>query len=99
MKMATISETKNNLSRLLEEVRRGETILLMDRRVPVARIEPYRAATGPDEEGLATLVSKGIVAPPERELDVAAFLASRGPRLPHGISAVRTLLAEREDSP
>ena len=36
MKTATISETKNRLSALLDRVRHGETILITDRERPVA---------------------------------------------------------------
>lgn len=36
---STISETKNRLSELLARVRRGETLIIMDRKTPVARVE------------------------------------------------------------
>jgi prevent-host-death family protein len=51
MKTATISETKNQLSALLDRVRHGETILITDRSQPVARLEPVVSASGagPDE--------------------------------------------------
>lgn len=40
MIQSTISETKNRLSELLKRVRSGETlIIIMDRNVPVARVE------------------------------------------------------------
>jgi antitoxin (DNA-binding transcriptional repressor) of toxin-antitoxin stability system len=40
MKTATITYTKNKLSALLALVRNGETIIVMDRGRPVARLEP-----------------------------------------------------------
>src|ERR671930_642110 len=40
MKTATITEAKNGLSALIDRVRAGESIMLTDRGVPVARIEP-----------------------------------------------------------
>ncbi len=40
---STISETKNRLSELLGRVRGGETLLILDRKKPVARIEPVKA--------------------------------------------------------
>jgi prevent-host-death family protein len=40
MKKATISDAKNNLSAYLDFVRRGETVIIMDRNCPVARLEP-----------------------------------------------------------
>lgn len=40
MKRARISELREHLSRYLEQVRRGETIEVVDRDVPVARVVP-----------------------------------------------------------
>lgn len=39
MRSASMSEAKNGLSALLDEVRRGETVLITRRGKPVARIE------------------------------------------------------------
>lgn len=63
MKMATISETKNSLSALLDRVRHGETVLVTDRGRPVARIEPVESPTqaGPDDGRLARLERAGII--------------------------------------
>lgn len=36
---STISETKNHLSELLERVQAGETLIILDRKTPVARVE------------------------------------------------------------
>mgnify|MGYP006319671161 CR=1 FL=1 len=43
MKAATISETKNNLSAVLSRVKAGEAVVITDRGVPVARLEPVPA--------------------------------------------------------
>lgn len=40
MKTATITEAKNGLSALIDRVRAGESILILDRGRPVARLEP-----------------------------------------------------------
>jgi prevent-host-death family protein len=95
---ASISETKNNLSKLLEKVRQGETILIMDRKKPVARIEPVVLGTGSDDDVLASLIADGIVTPPKRKLDVAAFLSMPKPTLRPGVSAVQAVIDEREES-
>jgi len=42
MKRATLTETKNNLSALVDQVQHGETIVILDRGRPVARLEPAR---------------------------------------------------------
>lgn len=44
MRRAKISELRDHLSRYLDEVRRGETIEIIDRNVPVARLGPIEAA-------------------------------------------------------
>jgi prevent-host-death family protein len=51
MKRATITETKNNLSALIDKVRGGETILVLDRGRPVARIESVSSQTEGDSPG------------------------------------------------
>ena len=63
MKTATISETKNSLSALLDRVRHGETVLITDRRRPIARLEPVATAedAGPDEGRLARLERAGVI--------------------------------------
>ena len=47
MKRATITEAKNGLSALLDEVRAGETILILDRGIPVATLEPVAKLEDP----------------------------------------------------
>ena len=46
MKQVRIAELKAKLSEYLREVRRGETIAVLDRETPVAQIVPVRASTG-----------------------------------------------------
>jgi prevent-host-death family protein len=47
MKTASITQTKNQLSSLIDAVKRGETVLIFDRGTPVARLV---AAVGSDQE-------------------------------------------------
>jgi prevent-host-death family protein len=93
MKTATITEAKNGLSALIDQVRAGRTILITDRGIPVARLEPV--ADHPDQEGrLARLERAGVIrrglAPPPLDL-----LANPPPRLRPGVSVVEALLEER----
>jgi prevent-host-death family protein len=93
MKTATITQAKNGLSALIDRVRAGESILLTDRGVPVARIEPVTG--GPEAAGrLRRLERKGLVrvgiAPAPVDL-----LSRPGPRLGPGVSGVEALIAER----
>ncbi len=62
MKQAKISDLKNNLSRYLDLVRRGETIQVLDRDVPVAEIRSVRQSAGKTHNSrLLDLERKGIV--------------------------------------
>jgi len=92
MKVANISTTKNELSRILGEVKAGETYLIVDRNVPIARVEPLQS---PDSR-VSALASDGAVMLPQQELDVADFLDSVRPSAREGASAVAAVLAERE---
>lgn len=96
MKRASITEAKNHLSRLLEEVKSGTTILILERNKPVARLEPVAAEEATNDERVASLVAQGLATAPHRRLDVASFLSRAMVRLPTGVSAVQALVSERE---
>jgi prevent-host-death family protein len=93
MKTASISQLKNSLSAYVDQVKAGESVLVTDRGVVVARIDP--AAARPDPAGRlerlerAGLVRVGRGAPPVDILRVS------GPRPRGGRSIVETVLDER----
>jgi prevent-host-death family protein len=58
MKKAGIREARQNLSALLEEVRKGQEITITDRGRPVARLVPPHAATTEGFRGRATFRRK-----------------------------------------
>ena len=96
MKTAKIAELKNNLSRYVEYVRGGGTVLVFDRDDPVAQIIPLPQATlrSPEDEGhLARLERRGLI-----RRGTGSFpdrLGRRKPPRARG-SVLRDLLAERE---
>ena len=61
MKKASISETKNRLSALLKEVAQGETILIVDRDGPIARLEAVRPGSGDAADWIGELERRGVV--------------------------------------
>jgi prevent-host-death family protein len=94
MKTATITEMKNGLSAIIDRVRAGESVLITDRGLVVARLEPV--TTAPDPIGrLHRLERAGIIrigdAPPPLEL-----LRRPAPKLPAGTSAVQAVIDERD---
>jgi antitoxin (DNA-binding transcriptional repressor) of toxin-antitoxin stability system len=96
MKKASITEVKNNLSALIDGVKQGSPLLIMDRGRPVARLEAVRAPAADDDGRLARLVRDGIVRP-SRGAVPKAILNSAPPRAIEGASAVGLLLDERRD--
>jgi antitoxin (DNA-binding transcriptional repressor) of toxin-antitoxin stability system len=96
VKKARIAVAKNTLSRLIDDVKRGETILILDRDTPVARLEPISRDPDLATDRMADLVKRGIVAPPRKPLPAGAFTDRPLPTLPPGASSVRALLEERD---
>jgi prevent-host-death family protein len=95
MKKASITETKNQLSALVDRVKRGETVLILDRGHPVARMEPVSGDVLADPEGrIDRLERAGIVRraslPPPDDL-----LSTSPPRARHGASISQALLEDR----
>jgi prevent-host-death family protein len=96
MKMASLTDVKNDLSRYVEQVRRGGRVRILVRGVPVADLVPAgsgapRDASQEDAE-LADLERRGIV-----RRGTGAFpreLDGPGPRVKGG-DAVATLLDDR----
>ena len=96
MKKASVSEAKNNLSALIDGVKGGSPVLIVDRGRPVARLEPV---VGPpdDDSRLARLVRDGVVRPARAALPKAMF-TTEPPRPEGSASGVRALLEERQES-
>lgn len=98
MNKANISYTRNHLSEMLARVRDGESILIVDRQHPVARLEPV---TGPSAHEnapwQADLVRRGLLRTARTHLDAKAFDA-----LPLAVpeasgDVLDALLADREE--
>lgn len=94
MKTATVTEAKNGLSALLDQVKAGESVTITDRGVPIAIVEPY---TTPSEVGaqMIRLARSGLarlgtgVMPPE-------LLERPVHRLPAGSTLLEAVREERE---
>lgn len=93
MKAATITEVKNGLSAYLDRVKAGESILITDRGVPVAVIQP---AAGHVDVGhqLSRLEREGIVRR-RRGTPRVDLLATPPVRLSEPVDLVAALLDER----
>jgi len=75
MKQANVSQLKAGLSGYLADVRNGETVIVHDRRTPIARLVPYGEPTD-DLQILEPSISLGKVKPVRlrRRADVVRIL-------------------------
>jgi prevent-host-death family protein len=98
MKRASITEAKNNLSALIDGLKGGAPVLIVDRGRPVARLEPVTTGREPENDGrLSRLIREGIVRPGRAPLSLAR-LADQPPRAKGGASVVGALLDERREN-
>lgn len=97
MKKASITEAKNRLSALIDGLKSGSPVLIVDRGRPVARLEPVREGSESEPDGrLARLVREGIVRPGRTQLPRTLF-ADPPPRAKGGVSASAILIEERRE--
>lgn len=95
MRRATITQAKNGFSALIDQVKAGESILILDRGTPVARLEPI-VGSGTCDGRLerlerAGLIRRGLAAPP------VDLISRPGPALPDGVSLVDYVIEERRE--
>jgi prevent-host-death family protein len=97
MKIVSITDAKNRLSALIDGLKGGVRVLIVDRGRPVARLEPVRSGSTDDEDGrLLRLVRDGIVRPGEASLPRSLWTdPPPGPK--GGASVVEALLEERQE--
>ncbi|HEX4696997.1 MAG TPA: type II toxin-antitoxin system prevent-host-death family antitoxin [Candidatus Udaeobacter sp.] len=96
MMTTSLTEAKNNLSKLIKKVRHGESVLIFDRNIPVARLEPLPPGSSEaDEARLAELERHGVL---KRGKDKVPkdFWKRLRPKLKG--SAVEALLQERRET-
>ena len=95
MKRAKIADLKNNLSRYLDHVRGGGSVLILDRDRPIAEIVPLREASSKaaaDDAHLRRLERLGLI-----RRGTGGLPSWFGRRKPHrvGGSVLELLLEER----
>jgi prevent-host-death family protein len=96
VKKASLTEAKNNLSALIDRVKSGSPVLIVDRGRPVARLEPVHGAQVDDDSRLLRLVRDGVVRPARSSVPKSLF-ATRPPSPKRGASAVQALRDERRE--
>jgi prevent-host-death family protein len=92
MRTTGVTELKASLSEILAQVKSGEDVLITEHGRPIAKIVPL--PSWDTDAATEELVRKGILKPPERPLDVEAFLRLPRPEDPDGL-VLQALLEER----
>ncbi len=95
MKSESISSAKNRLSALIKRVRKGESVTITDRGVPVARLVPVQPGAGVPPR-IVALAQQGLVRLP-LEPPNADWLDLPLPKPTPGPSLVDLLLEERSE--
>jgi prevent-host-death family protein len=97
MKRASITEAKNGLSALIDRVRHGDAIVIEDRGVPVARLEPIAAPGSGGAQGRAArLVRQGVLRPAAGSMP--KLVLATAPPAPTGPSKPSRLLIDERRS-
>jgi prevent-host-death family protein len=98
MKRASITEVKNQLSALLDRVRHGESVLIEDRGVAVAQLNPVTGRTvTTDRDRLARLERQGILRPAVSTAPSTLLLAPP-PQPRQRVSLSQLVRAERAEA-
>jgi prevent-host-death family protein len=92
MRQVSVTELKNKLSQYLRLVKTGETIEVLERNVPIARLEGIGDEGAPGDAALERLIREGIVTRARRK---PAKGGLRTPPIPCTGDVVRTLIEER----
>jgi prevent-host-death family protein len=94
MRSVNVAELKNQLSKYLTFAKGGEEIVIRDRNLPVAKLVPFSAEEGSEEELL--LVAAGKMRLPKSPVDLEKGLKiPTGKRL--GRAGTQALLEDREE--
>ncbi|MEX2607680.1 MAG: type II toxin-antitoxin system Phd/YefM family antitoxin [Kiritimatiellia bacterium] len=93
--MSNISYLRNHLSEVLTCVKEGETVVVLDRKKPVACLTPYATAGDALTPRLKELQNQGLLAhgPSEKSPEMPRPL-----KLSTSVDVVRYLLDDREES-
>jgi len=94
MDTASITQVKNGLSALIDRVRGGESIVILDRGIPVARLEPV--TTLDDPSGRLRRLERGGIVRAGAGVPPMDLLLADGPALSPGASAVEAVILERQ---
>jgi len=99
MKTVSIAEAKKRFGALIEGLKGGSGVLILDRGRPVARLEPVANSSHENDDGrLERLIRNGVVRPRRRAGPLPQWLITEEPpRLKEGASVLEAVLEERRE--
>lgn len=87
-------ELKTRLGTYLDRVKRGETLVVTDRGVPVAELRPITTSDDPVEAALDRMAAEGLITRATKKGPLSKFKPFR---LPPGVSIAKIISEDRED--
>lgn len=97
MKKASITEAKNNLSALIDGLKGGSPVLIVDRGRPVARLEAAGSGSESEDNGRLSRLLRGGVVRARRSVPPEALLTTPPPHAKADASVVAALFTERRE--
>lgn len=97
MKSASITYTKNHLSALIEAVKQGQCVIILDRNQPVARLEPLQEIVLGSKNYSSILEKRGVIRCATKE-NISKILDLPPPKLKKRGSILQALLEERAEN-
>ncbi len=96
---SNISTAKNELSRLLHLVQTGETVTILDRKKPIAKLVPIPKALDEEpQKRLSKMAAQGLLALPDKPTQkIPDFLTITDLPCTQPVGTLEALLEEREE--
>ncbi len=85
------------MSALIDAVRHGESVLIMDRNKPVARLEPVSSSDTDDADGYLSQLERSGIVRRRSTKPSKVILGRKPPKTKNGASIVRALIKNREE--
>jgi prevent-host-death family protein len=92
MNKVSIITAKNQLNGLIDRVKQGETIVIIESGKPVAQLQPVNIA----EPILSVIHASGLLKLPVAKLDLAVFLAAPRSTIPSNHSLTSAIIEDRD---
>jgi prevent-host-death family protein len=90
-----IAQLKDRLSHYVGFAKRGEEVIIRERKLPVAKLVPFDSSDATEEE--LQLVAEGKLRMPQKRLDLDKLRKIPMPKV-RGRALLRALLKDREES-